>query len=288
MPGDLHNECDVVTDENAIAPDAWFAHTLDARQLGFRLEEGSVHTSQTILASNASTLIDALGVEAEAWSRATLQKKIVEENILGKRTQSARLGSVRDMAAIYALDTLPPVTRAALALWNSAENPSLLLGALAVARDPILRASAAVILAAEPGEAISFREMAKFLESRYPGRFSAGTLRAVGERCVSSWGQMGHLSEGRPRRRMAAQADAATAAFAVFLALCSGYAGTAALASNWMRMLDVSHEQALSLLRRAEAQGDVRLRIAGHVFDIELRGPLARFAAGPEQTNGLL
>ncbi len=54
MTGDLHNECDIVTNEIALAPDAWFAHTLNSRQLGFRLEEGSVHTSQTILASNAS------------------------------------------------------------------------------------------------------------------------------------------------------------------------------------------------------------------------------------------
>ncbi|WP_162806288.1 hypothetical protein [Sphingosinicella terrae] len=130
------------------------------------------------------------------------EKKIVEENILGKRPQSARLGSVLDMAAIYALDTLPPITRAALAFWNSAENPSLLLGALAVARDPILRASAAVILAAKPGEAISFREMAKCLESLYPRRFSASTLRAVGERVRFFLG-----ADGTPLRRPPASAN---------------------------------------------------------------------------------
>ena len=277
----------MIADQNPASNDMWFRETSDVAQFGFRRAGGSIHTSQTILASNATLLIAAMGTEPAAWDREAIRRKIVEDNLFGKRTESARLGSLRDMIALYGFDAPPPVTQAALAVWNTASNRSLLLGMLAVARDPILRASAQVIFAAESGESISFRTMAANLELEYPGRFSAGTLRAVGERCVSSWGQTGHLTNDTQRRRTAAIPDPALTGFAAFLAICAGFSGAAILESSWFRMLDVSSEQALSLLRRAEATGDIRLRIAGHVFDIDLAGNLASIVAAGERTHGL-
>lgn len=265
-----------------------FPYTTTSTFLAFAANGGTSHTSQTILAANAATLICTFDSDGAAWNRPALLTKIVGENIFGKRTESARRGSLRDMVALYGFDDPPPVTRVALALWPSASNHPLLLGLLAVARDPVLRASADVIFAAQPGQAISFRDMASYLHSKYPDRYSPGTLRAVGERCISSWGQMGYLTPGRQRRRTAAAPDVAVSAFAAFLASCAGYAGAAMLASNWFRLLDVSQEQALSLLRRAEATGDVRVRIAGHVIDIDLAGRLATIATAGKVGHGLL
>ena len=268
--------------------DGWFQNKAGLTNRGFRDVGGSIHTSQTILATNATLLVNAIGTDPEDWDREAIKRKIVDDNIFAKRTESARLGSLRDMIALYGFDAPPPVTRAALAVWDAASNRSLLLGVLAVARDPILRASAGAILAAEPGQSISFRTMAAYLELEYPGRFSVGTLRAVGERCVSSWAQMGLLTQDVQRRRIAANPDSAVVAFATFLAVCAGYAGAAILESNWFRLLDVSSEQALSLLRRAEAMGDIRVRIAGHVFDIDLAGQLATIATAGERAYVLL
>lgn len=45
-------------------------------------------------------------------------------------------------------------------------------------------------------------------------------------------------------------------------------------------MLDLNPEQAISLLRRAEAEGHVRLHVAGHVFEINLSGELEALQRG--------
>lgn len=45
-------------------------------------------------------------------------------------------------------------------------------------------------------------------------------------------------------------------------------------------MLDLNPEQAMSLLRRAEAEGQVRLHVAGHVFEIILSGELEALRQG--------
>ena len=129
------------------ASDPWVGNGDNLTALGFRAARGTIHTSQTILAANASVLVSALGCDAYAWDRAALEAKIVEENIFGKRTESARLGSVGDMIALYGFDDPPPITQAALALWRAESNHALLLGMLAVARDPVLRASGDVVFA---------------------------------------------------------------------------------------------------------------------------------------------
>ena len=245
-----------------------------AKRMGLREVTGSIHTSQTILSENALTLVEDIGPPIGRWNRESLVNSIVSRNIFGKRTDSARAGGLRDMISLYGFDAPPLATMALLSLWHATRDRSLLLGQLAIARDPLLRATAPVILGMQPGEAAGFRTMSTYLDIVYPGRFSSGTLRAVGERCISSWGQMGHLRPGRVRERVSVVAGSTHVAFASFLAICCGFAGRAILESGWFRMLDLNPEQAMSLLRRAEAEGQVRLHLAGHVFEISLAGDL--------------
>lgn len=254
--------------------------TTKAKQIGFREVHGTIHTSQTVLSHNATVLIEDIGSLSGSWNRDSLIQSIVVKNIFGKRTDSARAGGLRDMIALYGFDAPPSATRALLSLWHATTNRSLLLGQLAIARDPILRATVPVILSMQPGEAAGFRTMSTYLGSVYPERFSSGTLRAVGERCISSWGQMGHLRPGRVRERVAVVAESAHAAFASFLAISCGFSGRSILESGWFRMLDLNPEQAMSLLRRAEAEGQVRLHVAGHVFEISLSGDLEALRQG--------
>lgn len=248
--------------------------TTEAKGIGFRGVNGTIHTSQTILSENAIVLIEDIGSLAGAWNRDSLVQSIVVKNIFGKRTDSARAGGLRDMISLYGFDAPPSALKALFSLWSATTNRALLLGQLGIARDPILRATAPVILSMQPGEAAGFRTMSTYLDRAYPGRFSSGTLRAVGERCISSWGQMGHLRPGRVRERVSVIAETAHAAFASFLAICCGFTGRSILESGWFRMLDLNPEQAMSLLRRAEAEGQVRLHVAGHVFEISLSGKL--------------
>lgn len=257
-----------------------------AKKFGFRDVTGSILTSQTILTNNARTLIEDIGTRIDCWDRKNVANSILSKNIFCKRTESSRSGGLRDMIAIYGFDSPPPVTKALLSLWRATRDRSLLLGQLAIARDPILRVTAPVILDMQPGEASGFRTMMTYLESQYPRRFSSGTLRAVGERCISSWAQMGHLRQGRVRERVPVVAESAHAAFASLLAICCGFSGRSILESGWFQMLDLSPEQAMSLLRRAEAEGQIDLHVAGHVFEIGLAGDLKMIELGLSD-NGL-
>jgi hypothetical protein len=257
-----------------------------AKKFGFRDVTGSILTSQTILTNNARTLIEDIGTRIDCWDRENVANSILSKNIFCKRTESSRSGGLRDMIAIYGFDSPPPVTKALLSLWRATRDRSLLLGQLAIARDPILRVTAPVIFDMQPGEASGFRTMMTYLESQYPRRFSSGTLRAVGERCISSWAQMGHLRQGRVRERVPVVAESAHAAFASLLAICCGFSGRSILESGWFQMLDLSPEQAMSLLRRAEAEGQIDLHVAGHVYEIGLAGDLKMIELGLSD-NGL-
>ncbi len=62
---------------------------------------------------------------------------------------------------------------------------------------------------------------------------------------------------------------------AALLATVAGFGGPAILSSIWMQVLDLSPDQALDHLRRAEALGLARVRSAGEVTEIAIRQPMA-------------
>jgi hypothetical protein len=69
---------------------------------------------------------------------------------------------------------------------------------------------------------------------------------------------------------------------AALIATASGFGGPAILSSGWMMVLDLSPEQALDALRRAEAIGLARVRSAGDVTEISVRQPMATALGVPE------
>jgi hypothetical protein len=54
------------------------------------------------------------------------------------------------------------------------------------------------------------------------------------------------------------------------------------LSSAWFRVLDLSPDNALDVLRSAEAQGLARVRAAGDVIEISVRQQLATTLRVPE------
>lgn len=107
---------------------------------------------------------------------------IVNGNVLLKRTVTTRKQSLRALRELYALDPAVPVFRALRDLWDEdAEGQPLLALLCAAARDPLLRATAELVLAMSPGEDAAADVVRQVDQQREPAVFLQD---AVGQRDV--------------------------------------------------------------------------------------------------------
>jgi hypothetical protein len=253
---------------------AWFgAHADEPRLLSFgvRLTGGGPHLSKTMMLQELETLLATGYIASDE-----LRKAAIEENALGKSTSNTRRLTFKHIAVLYGLTEQPPLTIAFLRLWRSdAEGHQLQALLVALARDPLLRETAPVVMKGAVGQSLKsplFKDV--FLEA-YPGRYSEKVISSLARNCASSWTQSGHLQGSVRKVRRRVSPTPSTVALAALLATVSGFGGPAILSSGWMKVLDLSPHQALDQLRRAEAIGLARVRSAGDVTEISVRQAMA-------------
>jgi hypothetical protein len=238
---------------------------------GVRLEGGGPHQSKTMMFAELDALLSTGLDEA-----AELELAAIAENVLGKATANTRSLTYRHLAALYGLKAQPSLTKALFAIWRRDPQGHRLQALLvALARDPLLRSTAMTILESPVGSTIKWPAFAAALEEVYPNRFREKTLRSLAQNCASSWTQSGHLQGALRKIRQRVWPTPPVAAFAALLAAVSGFTGPAVLSSIWMKVLDLSPDRALELLRQAEAIGLARVRSAGDVTEISIRQPMA-------------
>ncbi|MBW4655643.1 MAG: hypothetical protein KME20_21780 [Kaiparowitsia implicata GSE-PSE-MK54-09C] len=252
----------------------WFGSRSEKALLsafGFRLTGGGAHQSKTMMRQELERLLIPSRVTGD-----DLRSAAVEENALGKSTTNTRRLTFRHMVSLYGLVEQPPLTQVFLKLWQSdGEGHKFQALLVSLARDPILRETAPVVLSSAIGEYIYRSQFEHALSSALPDRFGEKTLRSMAQNCAATWTQSGHLqgSVKKVRRRVAP--TPAAVALAALLATVAGFGGPAILSSIWMQILDLSPDQALDQLRRAEAIGLARVRSAGDVTEISIRQPMA-------------
>ena len=125
---------------------------------------------------------------------------------------------------------------------------------------PIDSQSAPPVLDATPGAPVQWPDLVTAILAEYPDRYSPKMLRSLAQNCVSSWTQSGHLQGRVKKRRQLADPSSEAAAYAALLGSIAGFGGPALLRSPWMRLLDHSEADLLSLLRRAESGGLTRVK----------------------------
>jgi hypothetical protein len=259
----------------------WFAAGADLERLnraGIKVSGGGVHQSKTMMLTELTAFL-----QAADGSSASASELVIEHNVLGKQTNSARKIALARLNGLYAITEPGPISTAQFALWrNDTGGRRLLALLLALARDPLLRDSASVILPAPRGTPIRWRDIATSLETQYPERFSPKMLKSLAQNCASTWTQSGHLRGHINKVREQARPTAAVAALAALLAIACGFGGPALLESPWLDILDLPPGERLSLLRQAEAQGYVRIRTAGDMLEIMVRQPLAQTLRIPD------
>lgn len=252
----------------------WFGSQADGLRLlafGFRLTGGGAHQSKTMMLEELEALLVSRRTKGDE-----LKFAAIEENALGKSTGNSRKLTFGHMASLYGLTEQPPLTLALFKLWQSdPEGHRLQALLVALARDPLLRETAKVVLQEPVGQTLERPNFEAALLAAFPARFSEKMVRSMAQNCASSWTQSGHLQGFAKKVRRRVSPTPSTVALAALLATVSGFGGPAILNSGWIKALDLSADQALDHLRRAEAIGLARVRSAGDVTEILVRQAMA-------------
>lgn len=236
------------------------------QEVGFRWGEKGTHTSRTIMLEELRAVLANCRPDA---TRDDYLSAIREDNCLGKRTVATRKLSGQRLSELYALNPEVPLFRAMRRLWyaDSGSQPLLAL-LLALARDPLLRMTAPLILRMQPGEELVREEVTATLEQSANSRFNESTLDKVVRNAASSWTQSGHL-KGRIRKvRRRVIPMAAATAFALLLGVLAGIRGMGLFETLWTQTLDVQPGELLQLATDARRLGFIDMRQSGGVIDV--------------------
>jgi hypothetical protein len=206
---------------------------------------------------------------------ADYRQAIVEENIVGKATQTTRKRTFKRLEELYALDPSCSVFRLLRHFWDADRGgrPMLVLLA-AAARDPLLRETTSFVRGVAVGEAVTPDQIARHLNEKYPKRFQASTALATAQRLASSWTQAGYLTGKVKKRRSRPPVTPVVAAFAVVLGYLGGSRGKLLLDTIWTRLLDRTPAELTDLVGEASRQGWLTYKSAGSVMEITFPGLL--------------
>jgi len=197
---------------------------------------------------------------------------VLDHNALMKKTTAARKESFRRLREFYALNLQTLLFRALLDLWNDdVQSQPMLALVCATARDPLLRATADLILATPVGKDVTSHMFADAVHTSFPNRYSPGVLAGIGRRAASSWQQSGHLQGRLHKIRTQAHVAPASLAYALFLGYLCGARGEALFQTLWCQLLDAPIHTLHDLALIASQRGWIDYRHAGGITEVEFR-----------------
>ena len=249
----------------------------DVDGVGFRRGDVGTHTSRTIMLTELAALCDAVPATATAEDITIATR---QGNCLGKSTTSTRRLTHQRLTELYALDPDVPIYRVLRRLW-SLDTPGrpLLAILVAVARDPLLAASAAAVVPLPPGAEFTRSPMKDAIRAAVGDRLSDAILDKVVRNAASSWTQSGHLTGRTIKTRRKVTATPATTALALYLAHAAGFRGPQVFAGAWTKLLDADATAIRSIAIEAKRAGLIDIRAAGDVIDASFD----RLDPGPPQ-----
>lgn len=237
-----------------------------AARWGFRTGARGTHTSRTIMLEELSELLAAVPGEVQ---RSAYAKAVVAGNCLGKRTFATRKATYQRLTELYGLDPRLILFRGLRRLWGSDETarPALAL-LLALARDPLLRASALCVLSTPIGHEFSRQPLKEDLAAAVEDRLGPVTLDALVRNASSSWTQSGHL-RGRIRKtRQRLRATPIAIAYALLIGYALGCRGRSLFQTPWTIVLDARADVVLDLVLDARTLGWLEFKRVGEMVDV--------------------
>lgn len=238
----------------------------EGREGHFTLGAVRTTTSHTI---GIPHLIELLRVVPQDAEHERYREAVIDENVLGRPTQTGRQRSFRHLRELYYLDPAQPEFAAMRRLWDVDPHARpLLAGILAFTRDSGLRASFPAVQHAPAGAIVTSSDLTEAVTSEFGGQISEATLGKTGRNTGACWTQTGHLVGRGKKIRTRVEAFPAAVAFAAYLGYLSGKRGVNVLDTPWAALLDLPPGAALDALRTAHTQGLVDLLVAGSVIDV--------------------
>ncbi|MFW6336197.1 MAG: hypothetical protein ACOC3G_03620 [Phycisphaeraceae bacterium] len=241
---------------------------MEHADFGFRSGDRGTMTSRTMMLAELEAILDVVPPEA---SRQRYAAAIVEENAAGKRTASSRRLTNQRLGELYGLSPEIPIFRVMRLLWDIDSDSRPLLAMLcALARDPLLRATAPAVLGLQTGVELSRQSVADAVRDAVGDRLNDSTLDKVVRNSSSSWTQSGHLA-GRVRKlRRRVDATPVTVTFALVLGYFLGLRGEQLFSTLWAATLDRDEDEMAFLAMDAKRHGLLNLQRGGGVTSIDL------------------
>ena len=214
-------------------------------------------------------LDELLNALPQDTSHTAYTEAMISDNTLGKATVASRHHSRQHLRELYGCDPRLPLFRVLRRLW-AVDTPGQPLLALlaALARDPVLRATAPAVLPLPTGAELVRSTFIEVIRAGTGDRFKESVLDKIARNAASSWSQSGHL-QGRVRKlRRRIEPTPGSLAFAVWLGAQEGIGGPALLDSRWAQILDSTRAGLTEIGRRARRLGLIELRTGGGVFEV--------------------
>lgn len=203
---------------------------------------------------------------------ATYEQAVVDENVLDKATAATRTKTLLHLRHLYALRDDVPLFAALRELWTRGEASQPQIALLsAVARDPLLRATADYILETPVGTPVTPVTLGAEVEDAFPHRYKPGTIHHIGQNTGSSWNQAGYL-EGRIRKyRTHPRPSQMALVFALYLGHLEGKAGPSLFTTLWVRILEADEYWLRDAAADAGRAGWIDYASSGGMLDIGFR-----------------
>jgi hypothetical protein len=214
-------------------------------------------------------LRELLASTADHVTRGDYRRAVVEDNVLGKTSNSSRQRSFRYLRELYGLDPEDPSFRALRALWShDVDAQPLIALASALTRDAALRGTATAVLRAPVGAQVTATDLAAAITDAYPGSYSDAIANKIGRNAASSWTQSGHLVGRMQKMRARANPRPASVAYALYLSSLEGLEGDLLFESLVVQAQDAPTYTLKELARAASQRGWLDFRSIGSVTEI--------------------
>lgn len=245
-------------------------------RIGFKFGRSGAHAARTMMFDEACHLFNGLPQTAR---RADYTHAIVESNVLGKATISARKLTLGHLADLYSLSPDTAIFRVFRHLWSvdNTSQPVLALS-LALARDPLLRVSLPFILDKQIGESIERKEVEDLVEGHFPQRYSPASRKSLAQNLNGTWTRAGYLQGRNRKTRSSPTITPVNAAFNLFLGTLEGLTAQRLFTSTWAQLLAGSPsdlpDHVTSLALSAANLDLLVFRNAGGVMEVRFPGYL--------------
>jgi len=187
-------------------------------------------------------LSDALRALPSTAQRDDFKRAIVDDNVLGKSTMSNRILSNQRLGELYGLDPAILLYRVMRHLWDADPQGRHQVAHLcALARDPLLRATAEYVIPLRVGGECIRHEFTTTLREAVDVRMNDNTLDKVARNSGASWSVSG--LEGR--------------------------VGDELFTSFWMSMFDAPISELHAITLRAKQMNLIRAAIGGGVVQVD-------------------